>query len=175
MTIEPLADQPRRFAEEYLIDFDVVKAAKRAGCAHNQAQRYLEDPRVQALIQEGKRKISDRVSVSVDYVVQKLRNIAEGSPVDYLEIDEFGTPVKVDLSDLTDQARDALKAVKFTKYGPVVETHDKISALVHLGKYLGVFADRVELTGANGGPIQTITSDMTPKEAMDAYAATLGK
>lgn len=34
-------------------------------------------------------------------------------------------------------------------------------------------ADKKELTGAGGGPIQTITKEMTPQEAAEAYAATL--
>lgn len=34
-------------------------------------------------------------------------------------------------------------------------------------------AERTELTGPNGGPIQTITSEMTPQEAADAYQDTL--
>jgi hypothetical protein len=33
--------------------------------------------------------------------------------------------------------------------------------------------DRAELSGPNGGPLRTITSDMTPQEAAEAYAATL--
>lgn len=34
-------------------------------------------------------------------------------------------------------------------------------------------ADKREHTGKNGGPIQTVTTDMTPQEAAEAYAATL--
>ncbi len=32
------------------------------------------------------------------------------------------------------------------------------------------FGDKVQLTGDGGGPIRTITGEMTPKEAADAYA-----
>lgn len=39
---------------------------------------------------------------------------------------------------------------------------DKRAALVDLGRYLGIFSDKVELTGRGGGPVQQVT--MTPDE-----------
>ncbi|MGL5403959.1 MAG: terminase small subunit [Acinetobacter sp.] len=46
----------------------------------------------------------------------------------------------------------------------------RVSAWAHLGKHLGMFKDKVEMTGANGGPIKTdnehkpIQQIFTPEE-----------
>jgi len=48
---------------------------------------------------------------------------------------------------------------------------DMLNAKI-IARDLGL-ADRHEYTGADGGPIQTITSSMTPQEAAEAYADTL--
>ncbi|MEJ0050915.1 MAG: DUF2280 domain-containing protein [Methylovirgula sp.] len=37
----------------------------------------------------------------------------------------------------------------------------------------GLYTNRRELTGRSGGPIETVSTQMTAKEAADAYAATL--
>ena len=34
---------------------------------------------------------------------------------------------------------------------------DKRAALVDIGKHIGMFKERVELTGANGGPVETVS------------------
>jgi len=52
---------------------------------------------------------------------------------------------------------------------------DKIRNLELLGKHVDVsaFKDNIGLTGPGGGPIQTITTKMTAKQAAEAYASTL--
>jgi len=52
---------------------------------------------------------------------------------------------------------------------------DKIRNLELLGKHIDVsaFKENIGLTGPGGGPIQTITTTMTPQEAAEAYADTL--
>jgi phage terminase small subunit len=51
--------------------------------------------------------------------------------------------------------------------------HDKLKAIELIGRYYGLFKEQVELSGPNGGPLEMITPDMSPKEAADAYAAML--
>lgn len=51
-----------------------------------------------------------------------------------------------------------------------------VSAVTGKVKLFGLEApakSRLEHTGPNGGPIQTVTTEMTPQEASEAYAATL--
>jgi phage terminase small subunit len=53
----------------------------------------------------------------------------------------------------------AIAGIKATKEGIEVKTADKIKALELMGKYLGMFTDKVEMTGKNGGPIEIKNMD----------------
>lgn len=73
---------------------------------------------------------------------------------------------------------------KSEKFGEVVSEIDKaIRRQKFEGAASGFFnvniiardlglADKQEITGANGGPVQKITTEMTPEEAAEAYAKT---
>lgn len=53
-----------------------------------------------------------------------------------------------------------------------VELHDAQSALEKIGRYHKLFADRVEVTGKDGGPIET--SELSEEEMRKRIAATVG-
>lgn len=166
--VYPVTDVVRRFAEEYLIDFKIGKAAERAGISPSYASEVMKDPRVQALINEGKRRASGRVNVSVDNVLENLRIMTTVTIADFMD----GFNLKP-VDEWTDEMRQSVKSLKWTKFGPALELHDALAANVHIGKHLGMFVDRVALSGPGGGPIPTINGTMTPQEAAEAYAKTL--
>lgn len=60
-----------------------------------------------------------------------------------------------DTRKLTGAARRLYAGVKVTKDGLEVKMHDQAAALVNVGRHLGMFKDRVEHTGRDGGPIET--------------------
>lgn len=74
---------------------------------------------------------------------------------------------------ISDDTAAAISEVAQTREGLRVKFHDKRAALVDIGRHLGMFKDKVELSGPNGGPIRSITSEMTPQEAAEAYARTI--
>jgi len=156
--VDDISDLARRFAGEYLVDFKVGPAARRAGCTEAVANGFLADPRVQSLINDSKRRASDRVNISVDWVLEKYRRIIEGSPIDYFETG--GRYRLKAFDDLTDEQRDALKSIKYTANGPAVEVHDKIGALKAIGTFLDMFVERHEHTGT----IETKRAALTPEE-----------
>ena len=49
----------------------------------------------------------------------------------------------------------AIAGIKATDKGIEVKTNDKLKALELMGKYLGMFTDKLEMTGKDGGPIET--------------------
>lgn len=70
-----------------------------------------------------------------------------------------------DLAPVMDWAEECIKQQKFTAaaagfLNPTIIARD-----------LGL-ADKQELTGPGGGPLQTVTTEMTPAEAAEAYART---
>jgi phage terminase small subunit len=55
---------------------------------------------------------------------------------------------------LSRSATRLLSSIRQTKDGIEIKMHDKMAALLALGKITGVLRDRTELTGAGGGPLQ---------------------
>lgn len=173
--IQPLDNRWKLFAAEYCVDFVVKRAAERANVPPASAYFMVNDPRVQALITDAKRKASERVNISVDNTLEKLRMIADADIVGVLEAlaHVSGTTLAERLRQLPEEIQYSIKAIKWTKNGPEIVMHDKLKAIELIGRYYGLFKEQVELSGPNGGPLEMITPDMSPKEAADAYAAML--
>ena len=55
----------------------------------------------------------------------------------------------------------AICEIRKTKDGLSIKMHDKRAALVDLGRYLGMFVDKTEVTGKDGGAVkfETVTDD----------------
>ena len=129
-----MALTPKRqaFAREYLVDFNAAAAARRAGyserTAKQQGNELLQDPDVQAAIQQAQKELSKRVEISVDYVVRNLVEVVERcmarAPVmsnGEQAVDEDGNAV------WTFNANGANKALEL------------------IGKHLGAFTEKVEM------------------------------
>lgn len=180
-----LSDRARLFAAEYLVDFNVTRAAERAGISHNHGQQLMRDPRVDALIQEGKRKSALRLAISADATLNGFRMIANadivpvlralmGAAGEYDELDETGRHDFIwRLEQLPDEIRYSIKAIKWTKSGPEIVLHDKVAALTAIGRYFGLFTDNLNIRAPDGIGIKRIEEQMTPKEAADLYQRTL--
>ena len=67
-----------------------------------------------------------------------------------------------DSAEIDDDTAAAISEVAQTRDGIRVKFHDKLSALEKIGKHLGMFTDKLEMSGRDGGPIET--RDLTPLE-----------
>jgi hypothetical protein len=171
-----IGDRARRFASEYLVDFTVSKAAKRSGISVRAAYSYLDDPRVRALIADGRYRHSESVNASVSMVLSNLGKIATAN------IDEAfaalteptdRSTILGRLSALPEPIRYAIKSIEWTRHGPRVVMHDKIAALIHLGKFLGMFSERTDQSKTIESAVPLIEPSMTVAEAAELYRATL--
>jgi len=74
---------------------------------------------------------------------------------------------------LSAQGRALYRGVKMTRNGPEVQIANKDEALINIAKALGMYLQRVELTGPNGGPLQSLNVDLPidPKDAASTYVA----
>lgn len=162
-----LTPKQNRFVEEYLIDFNATQAAIRAGyskdTAYSIGSENLNKPEIKKMIEEKTKEFSDKSLVTKEMVVAELAKIGFSNMQDYMSITKDGDPF-VDLSALTrDQAAaiseftvddytegrgDDTRDIKRVK----IKLSDKRSALVDLGKHLGMFTDRVDIT-SNGESI----------------------
>ena len=145
-----LTRQRRKFVEEYLACWCGAEAARRAGYSARTAGvlacRMLKDPDIAALIQA---RIAEK-TMTADEALLRLAEQARGEQAAYLRAD--GT---VDLERLlADRKGHLIKGMKWTQRGDlVVEFYDAQRALELIGRRLGLFVDRQELSGPGGGPI----------------------
>lgn len=114
-----LSARQRKFAEEYIIDFNGSAAVLRAGYSHNypdkMAYTLTHHKGVMHYIDHLSRsKEAALISISPDYVIQKVTEIVT-----------------------KDGAKDG----------------DKLRGLELLARHLGMFIDRTEITGKDGGAL----------------------
>ena len=76
-----LTAKQKAFVQEYLVDLNATQAAIRAGyskrSAYSTGQRMLKNDEVQKAIQKAQKRREERTEVTQDYVIAKLREIAE--------------------------------------------------------------------------------------------------
>ena len=90
-----------------------------------------------------------------DRIIREYAKIAGVNTADFITIDEDGKP-HIDFSGVTRQQLAAISSVENNDGVVKYKTHDKLKALDALAKIARLFpAERTELTGADGGPIQS--------------------
>lgn len=147
-----MTKKQKLFVEEYLIDLNATQAAIRAGYSPETAgsigNENLKKPEIRARIDKAMANRSKRTGVNADRVVQELAKIAFVNAMDV--IDQKTATVKEGASP-DDTA--AILSVKIKTFGEdglerEIKMADKIKALELLGKHLGMFKDKVELSGS---------------------------
>jgi phage terminase small subunit len=182
---QPLRRKPAKFkhrrhlfALEYPRDLDQTAAAIRAGyslqSASQQATILMGDPEVQEEIKDALARRADRIEVDTDFVVAQLAKVAAVSISDFMSWDKNG---KVTFKASETLSPEVLAAIsEFTetphKHGSAVKVrmHDKLAALTTLGRHLGMFQDKIEVTG-QVDTSAAIYQEMTVDELRDALTA----
>lgn len=156
-----LTAKQSRFVAEYLIDLNATQAAIRAGYSAKTAQQIssenLSKPVVAAAIAEGQKVLAAKSGVTAERIVKELAKIGFSNMQDYVSTHE-GEPY-IDLRDLerdqwaavgeltvdryTDGRGEDAREVKRIKF----KLSDKRASLVDLGRHLGMFTDKTEITG----------------------------
>ena len=174
----------RRFVDEYLIDLNATQAAIRAGysakTANEQGARLLANVSVQALLTERMKAREKRTEITQDKVLAELAKIGFadirralnwGAEVIVVDDETGETAVSNGVALVSSEKIDndtaaAISEISQTAQGIKIKLHDKRAALVDIGRHLGMFKDKVELTGKDGGPIMQAT--VTPEELAEA-------
>jgi phage terminase small subunit len=165
-----LTPKQERFVQEYLVDLDATKAAIRAGYSEKTAAAIgyenLRKPHVNEAVEKAKAERSERTLVTVDQVVEELAKIGFSNMTRVASWGPDGSSLKGSSEISEGDARCVSEVsvnttVRTDKYGDVTETvnarvklHDKLSALKMLGQHLGMFVERKEVTGKDGGPVE---------------------
>ena len=153
---QELNDKQKLFAEEYLKDLHITKAATRAGysekSAHVQGHELLKNPKIQAYVQKLMDRRSRRTEITRDNVLIELAKLAFVNVKDLFTNDGKLKPI----SELPDDVAGAISGIDVgvvkTIRGDQVTTEmsvakirfwDKRGSLELLGKHLQLFTKKV--------------------------------
>ena len=171
-----MTPKQQRFVDEYLIDLNATQAAKRSGyspkTSMQQGERLLRNVEVQTAISQAQQQRSKRTQITADRVLMELaklgfsdlrkaiiwranvtgmvegengeQRLAVTNEVQLVNSEELDDDTAAAISEVSQNAQGGLK-IKF---------YDKRGALDSIGRHLGMFTDKVEHTGPDGGPIQ---------------------
>lgn len=161
-----LTDKQQCFVDEYLVDLNATQAAIRAGysakTADQQGSRMLANVKVKQAVAEKQAQRSKRTGVNQDRVVLELAKVAFAKMTDI--VDSNGK-IKEDASpdDLA-----CIESIKYkesdNEYGGSVEREVKIAsklkALELLGKHLGMWSDKFNVTVDKSEKLDDIISQL---------------
>lgn len=137
-----LTDKQQRFVDEYLIDMNATQAAIRTGysekTAKQQGSRLLTNVDVLAAVKAGQAKVAERIEVTQEYVLSSIVSTMERCKQHEPVLDRKGQPIVVQTDDGSYSAAYTFNA------GGVLKGAEL------LGKHLGTFVERHEVTGKDG-------------------------
>ena len=138
------------FADEYLIDLNATRAYRVAYPSvkkdETAAARMLRNVKVAAYIQERMQERQKRTEITQDRVLKELAAIAFAKATDYAEVKDGQVNIK-DTANLDEQQIRAIAGIKEGKFGIEVKLNNKEQALELLGRHLGMFKDKLEVSG----------------------------
>ena len=126
--VNPLTPRQQLFVLEYVVDLNGKQSAIRAGysasTAEVQASRLLSHVKVQAAVRQAQESLVERVELSQEWVMDRLREIVARSMASVPVMDAKGKETGV-----------------YSFQGAVANR-----ALELLGKHMGIFVDRKDFT-----------------------------
>lgn len=149
--------------------------------------RLLRNAKVSEYISKRMLDRSKRTEITQDKVLEELAAIAFANGSDFAKVvekqavitndkgeriplyDNEGNPVmyravEIELTDkLTPVQKKAIGGIKNGKFGIEVSSYDKVKALELLGKHLGMFNDKVEVSGEINNPMSGLTTEELKK------------
>ena len=148
-----LTAKQQRFVDEYLIDLNATQAAIRSGysvkTANEQGARLLANVSVQEAIAKEMAERSKRTGINQDRVVLELAKMAFVNIDDVVDIKTGAVKENASKDDLA-----CIQSIKYKKSEGIngtsvereVKIADKKSTLELLGKHLGMWNDKFNLT-----------------------------
>ena len=126
------------------------------------ASRLHAVPTVKNRIAEIKAQFATKTSITAQRVLEEMAKIGFANVGDFVSIDADGKS-NVDLSKISKEQMAAVSEIQIDtsedgKQRVKVKLHDKRAALLDIGKHLGMFKDKLEVSGPNGGPIASVNT-----------------
>ena len=155
---QPPALSPKqlRFIDEYLIDLDATKAARRAGYSGKTAKiigcQNLTKLNLAQEIEARQQALSLKTNLTAERILAEIVKIGYANMADYIRISKEGEPY-IDLSTMTRDQAAALSETQVEDYTEgrgkdqrkvrrvKIKFHDKGTALLYLAKYRNLFKE----------------------------------
>lgn len=151
LSVKKLTAKQARFVSEYLIDLNASQAALRAGYKNGEKGRQLvPKSNVAEAIREAMAEREKRTQITQDRVVNEIAKIAFGDMRDVMEWGPRGVRLRPSSEIPADAAAfvsEVSETTTETGGSLKLKTNDKLKALELLGRHLGAFQDKVDVTG----------------------------
>lgn len=166
-----LTGKQKIFADEYLIDLNATRAyraaypnCKKDSSADAAARKLLGNTRIQTYISEQMKERQKRTEITQDRVIQELAQIAFAKITDYVEVQSDGEKnivVVKSTEKLSKNQVSAIAGIKQGKYGIEIKLNDKEKALEMLGRHLGMWNDKINISGEinTNNPYKDLTTE----------------
>lgn len=157
-----MTDKQKKFCDEYLLDFNATRAYRTAypSCKSDEVakaagSRLLTNVNVKQYIEERKQELKKRITVTQEDVINQLARIAfgdirklyneNGGLKDIQNIDDDTAPIiaGIETTEEFDGYGQDREQIGYTKK---IKMADKTKALDLLGKYFGIYKDKVEVS-----------------------------
>ena len=155
-----LSPKQQRFVEEFLIDLNATQAAIRAGYSEKTAAAIgcenLTKPEIAAAIAASQAARSARTEITADTVLREFGKIGRSDvrklftelgalkAIHHLDDDTAAAIASIEV--VTRRIPGADDAPAEVEYVHKIRTCDKVAALTQLGRHLGMFLDRTEVS-----------------------------
>jgi len=177
-----MTDAQKRFCDEYLIDLNATRAykvaylrCKKDETANVNGSKLLRNAKVQEYISERMKEREKRTEITQDMVIKELAKIA------FLDIRKLYTEngQLKNIADMDSETAGAISSLETLeeyegyrddreKIGDTqkVKLLDKTKALELLGRHLGMFKDKVEVSGNVNNPFEGLSTEQLLRLAM---------
>lgn len=159
------------FADEYLIDLNATRAykvaypkVKKDETAAAAGARMLRNVKVAEYIQKRMDERSQRTEITQDMVLQELAKIGFANITDFVTIE--GPYVKIkETASMPKDKLGVIAGIKEGANGIEIKLNDKEKALELIGRHLGMFKDKMELSGElkTNNPYAELTTEELKK------------
>ncbi len=168
-----MTDAQKIFCDEYLKHLNATEAykvaypkCKKEDSARKAGSRLLTIVDIKNYIDEQMKNREERTKVTQDMVINELKAIAFTNATEFATVK--GNSVKIKDTDILDEnIKKAIVGIKEGKNGVEVSTASKLQALELLGRHLGMFKDKLEVTRPTGEITEEI--DKYIQEKMSAH------
>lgn len=153
-----LSQRMKKAANFYLRGMSKKQAMIEAGysesMANTSANKVFEHPEVEKILKKSQKIASARSQVDLDWIVEKLKSIADANIGDIIEIDEQGA-ARVNMSKLTPELKAALTNFTVDEYTEGrgeksttvkrtrISLADKLRAIELLTRFLGLSQEKL--------------------------------